>query len=430
MFIRLMLTGIGGILLAGTMPAQAPTKTQDIPSPATYREMNALLGLELWQDEALWDDDAHETAQRLRWPEESRTSYEASYRYYPDADYRVLEARPFSIALYADPDKVSGLSLVFANKGDSIQQIGTNTKDKQSIKAARQSLKNYAKAIKNDTAVIKSRLQQALGKAAQDQIGRGAKTKEQVNRWDWNSHAILLSAPRGEYIRIQIIPVELADVDGMRQRVNDKDFRQILAKRVSTRANGDVIITDIPMVWQGNKGYCVPATWERYLRYVGIPADMYVLALAGETQAGGGTQASAMAAGVSQLAHKYHRNIKAFTRPFNTRNVAKWINKGIPVMWCILADQEFYHQELTERARTRQAATGDNWKEQVKTWEHKAGRLRPDKTRGHMCMIIGYNPDTKEIAISDSWGPDFVERWLTQKEARVISRDIFYVIQW
>ncbi|GDY18595.1 hypothetical protein LBMAG55_19180 [Verrucomicrobiota bacterium] len=52
------------------------------------------------------------------------------------------------------------------------------------------------------------------------------------------------------------------------------------------------------MVNQGPKGYCVPATWERVLRYMGIPADMYVLAMVGQSGAGGGTSLSTLAAGV------------------------------------------------------------------------------------------------------------------------------------
>ena len=61
--------------------------------------------------------------------------------------------------------------------------------------------------------------------------------------------------------------------------------------------NGDVILKDIPMVNQGPKGYCVPATWERAMRYMGVPADMYVLAMAGQSGAGGGTSVVAIANG-------------------------------------------------------------------------------------------------------------------------------------
>ena len=37
------------------------------------------------------------------------------------------------------------------------------------------------------------------------------------------------------------------------------------------------------MVNQGPKGYCVPATFERVLRTMGIESDMYLLAMLGGT---------------------------------------------------------------------------------------------------------------------------------------------------
>lgn len=431
MFKRILPTGIAGLLLSGALAAQTVTKEPPPPPPASYQEMNALLGLELWQDATLWDADAQETCRRLRWPEESRTTYSASYRSYPDAGCRVLACRPFSMALYADPDKVAGVSLIFANKGDSVPLFAEDNKDKQQIKAHRQSIDNCAKMIKDDTALIKARLQSALGDAAKDAMGAGARTKEKVERWDWNGHSILLSAPRGEYVRVQIVPTELADVDGMAQRVSDKQLRELLVQRVVTRANGDVVIADIPMVSQGQKGYCVPATWERYLRYLGIPADMHVLALAGGTAAGGGTSSDAIVAGVAQLVQKYKRAIHTYTQPVNTPDIAKWIDKGFPLMWCITFEPDFYEQELTERAQKRSAETEASWAEQVKVLEKRADHARSAKSIGHhMCLVIGYNPATKEIAISDSWGPAFAERWLTQKEAKVISENRYYVIQW
>ena len=51
----------------------------------------------------------------------------------------------------------------------------------------------------------------------------------------------------------------------------------------------DVIINNIPMVDQGPKGYCAPATVERCMRFMGISADMYLLANIGKTSIGGGT---------------------------------------------------------------------------------------------------------------------------------------------
>ncbi|MEO0416251.1 MAG: hypothetical protein AAF226_14985, partial [Verrucomicrobiota bacterium] len=30
----------------------------------------------------------------------------------------------------------------------------------------------------------------------------------------------------------------------------------------------------------------------------------------------------------------------------------------------------------------------------------------------HICMIIGYNEETQELAVSDSWGPRYELRWV------------------
>ena len=50
---------------------------------------------------------------------------------------------------------------------------------------------------------------------------------------------------------------------------------------------------------------------------------------------------------------------------------------------------------------------------------------------GHQVLIIGYNPDTKEIAWTDPWGRETKERWMTQEEAlRVARSDEYYVITW
>jgi hypothetical protein len=44
-------------------------------------------------------------------------------------------------------------------------------------------------------------------------------------------------------------------------------------------------------------------------------------------------------------------------------------------------------------------------------------------------MITGYNETTGELAISDSYGPGFEERWMTVEEAAAVSQGLFYVIE-
>ncbi len=62
-----------------------------------------------------------------------------------------------------------------------------------------------------------------------------------------------------------------------------------LKARVKRAANGDVLIDSVPMVDQGQKGYCAAAVAERILRYYGRQVDQHEIAQMANTSAEGGT---------------------------------------------------------------------------------------------------------------------------------------------
>lgn len=382
-----------------------------------FSAMNQTFGVPLFADDRLWDDVDGAVAMRLKWPPESKTSRDASFRRYAGANERVLGARPFSMVLYSKAGAPDEISMVFANKGDSAEVRNGRVNP------------DYKKQIAADAKIIEESLAAILGKPKVVQIGQGAKTRETASRWDWNGHAIFLSAPRGEYVAVRILPVERADGEAA-ARVTDADLRTQLAKRVEHRPNGDVILRDIPMVNQGPKGYCVPATWERALRYLGIPADMYVLAMAGQTEAGGGTSVEGMMGGAGEIVRRNGRRMTTTGGRLTTQAVAGYIDKGLPVMWCLFVDKD-QEENVTNRSMQRRGVTDwDAYKEMLKPWRRAAKRTKIDHEAAHMRMIIGYNPNTNEIAISDSWGPQFAERWVTVEEANAVSDGRFTVVNW
>ena len=206
------------------------------------------------------------------------------------------------------------------------------------------------------------------------------------------------------------------------------DMGEKLKARVELRTNGVVILKDIPMVNQGPKGYCVPATWERALRYVGIPADMYVLAMAGQTEAGGGTSLAAMSWGAAEIVARHGRRLTPSGGRITTHVGARVIDNGLPILWTMFAAEDV---EKAISIRTEQRRQVTDWAIYTKTLEpvrRDARRIRPSRDDAHMCMIIGYNSKTGEIAISDSWGPQFAERWITTEEANAIRQNEFMVI--
>ena len=393
---------------------------------ATWKQINEAFGLQLLADELLWNDDDAQAAARMQLPRESRTSNQASFRSYPRESTMVLGTRPYSIALYSEGGAPRYISMAFMNKGDypgfiAAKEMKFRSKF-EADKHWRSLAADFDAALKLEGESIHATLTGLLGEPKRGSFGQSGRMKERVDRWDWNGHAVLLTITPGEYVTLRIMPPGAADAHGKGTgSASDKELGAVLKQRVERRDNGDVVVTDIPMVNQGPKGYCVPATWERYLRYMGIPADMYVLAMAAETGRGGGTSVEAIIEAVTRLVRRNNRQIRSMRPKITVREVARSIDDGLPLMWTMHVVPQL-NDEISRRTASRRAAKdAATWRDSLKSARGAARQLKSAKGYGHVCMIIGYNPVTGEIAISDSWGEAFAERWITVEEADAIS---------
>ncbi len=392
-----------------------------------FEAVNAAIGAPVFADDDLWDDDVEAVASRLRWPEESKTGTDSSYRDYPGESDRFLGARPRSKALYGEGGIASGVSVVFANKGDAV--MSAKKVDTASERRERKGqILDYKRDIQEERKVLRAALTGLFGEPGGDRFGQSRGGGESVLRWDWRGHSFLLAAPRDEYVSLRIVPVSVADSGG-RGRVPDAEMRARLASRVERRPNGDVVLADVPMVSQGPKGYCVPATWERVMRYMGVPADMYVLAMEGDTGAGGGTSMDRLAWAAKAAIIGAGRRMDKPSVKLKAGDVAAWIDRGLPVMWAMFSTDD-YNGAAESRSEVRKTMTNAAaWGEGLKDARKDARKFRPDIKAGHVCAIIGYNKATGELCVTDSWGPEFKERWVTEEEAQAVSQNAFYAIE-
>ena len=380
-------------------PTHATLRSLAATANVTYREINNAFGVPMFRDDSLWDDPVADIADRLGWPVESHTPNVSSYRLYADESYRLLDARPYSLALYGEKEAPQFFSLIFANKGD--------LKGAELDRAMRESGKN-----------ILTRLTETLGTPRNEIFGQGKNLTEKVQRWDWKGHAFLLSNQAGEYTGLKILPSGAADAEGKGLKLRDTEIRAMLGKRVETKANGDVLITQIPMVNQGPKGYCVPATWERYLRFLEIPADMYVLAMAAQTDEGGGTSITHMLDASKNLIMRYGCKLVEVKNETSIANLNRYIDRGIPVMW-VMNSGTNYNKSVDTYTHARAKAGADWGKEQAAAAQTATRTVNDEGS--HICMIIGYNKRFNEFAVSDSWGPHFALRWIPVDAAQIAS---------
>ena len=177
------------------------------------------------------------------------------------------------------------------------------------------------------------------------------------------------------------------------------------------------------MVDQGPKGYCVPATVERILRYYGITQiTMHQLADAGDTKQGGGTLVSHMNRAITPFRHQYDLDMRSCGE-VRVSSLKRYIEQGIPVMWVMYVNPgavQFWNLSRRQRPLARSP----------QEWLKTARKYRfPSGGGSHMCLIVGCNEKTDEIAISNSWGDrEIVPAWIPVRFALRISQKSTYAL--
>ncbi|MGJ8696363.1 MAG: hypothetical protein ACSHYF_08585 [Verrucomicrobiaceae bacterium] len=396
----------------------------------TMEPLNKALGVPLFAKPGrLWNEQASDVATRLKWPAESKTPFTSSYRLYTRPDYMFAGAHPYTVVAYGDDKgRTESFSLIYSNKGDSLSTVGSG-EDHFTDNGETVDRSTLEGAMQYDTKMISEALTKVLGKGEfQRFAGQGSKTVK-VERWDWNGHAFLLTHAKDEYVGLRIVTTDFADDKGRADRISDGDMRIRLKNNVVQKDNGDVYVDNIPMVDQGPKGYCAPATFERAMRHAGVEADMYLLATLA-TSPGGGTYTGKLYDEVAFTTRsKGGRTAREIDLPsLEPKKLKKYIDKGVPVLWQ-MCSLPLYNSTANMRTKVRTKIT--DWSKYASEISAQAEANIPnlqDKGNYHICMIIGYNELTNEIAVSDSWGRHYGIRWIHVDEAEAVSSRSGFVI--
>jgi hypothetical protein len=378
---------------------------------------------------SIWNEPAGDVAKRLKLPLESETPYTSSYRLYPRGKYVIAGVSPKTLVAYGDDEgNTESISIIYSNKGDSLSTVGSGEDHftDSGEKIDRRTLKG---SMEYDTVVIRKTLTKALGEPVQQRmLGQGNKSHA-VDRWDWNGHSFILANVDEEYVGLSVVSTDFADGGGKVSRISDGDMKVRLQGLVAHEDNGDVYIKDIPMVDQGPKGYCAPATFERAMRHAGVAADMYLLATLA-TEGGGGTNTSKL---YDEVAFTTRSKGGRTAREISLKSLApsklkKYIEKGVPVLWQ-MCSLPAYNNIANERSAQR-PKTKDWTSYAAKIAEEASANVDKLTAKGnyHICMIIGYNETTNEVAVSDSWGTRYTIRWIHVDEAEAVSNQNGFVI--
>lgn len=236
---------------------------------------------------------------------------------------------------------------------------------------------------------------------------------------------------RAEFIRLEIAPpAEKKSLLATALATTSTAKRFDPRTQVKKESNGDVIIPTVPMVDQGQKGYCAVATTERVMRYYGVDTDANEIAQIANSDAGRGTNSQEMVEGLKKVQGRLKIRVKPeieadyreFTKLVEDYNRAakRAKAKEMPdpkkflVPWSVYGEMD---AKVLREVKVKDSAGYSKFMRLVSTnidqgvpltWSVQLGIFPepniPQGAGGHMRLIIGYNAKTQELIFSDSWG--------------------------
>lgn len=374
-----------------------------VPSGRAGNGLNDLLGIQLWGSRSLWEDVASDTATRLRLSDQASQNQNGSYfRANLDkaAGLKVLGARVYSIEIYSSNRKVTRVVIGFVNRADLIEELGAEVDEKKANPSAAQFLTSFEMRLAREREAAYAGMTSQLGK----RLGRPAEgTASTVRQWNWEKH--LLTLENAELaLTLRIEPQEKISTAA------PATTTQLKAQKLRSRSNGDVVVTGIPAISQGPRGFCVPASWEKCLRYHGLNLDVYELGEKGGTDFNG-TPFIPFAAKMAPMLEARHFKMQLLKPDaLGLAMVKAYIDQASPLIWCMDARELRY---WVERSRKRSSYLNDEAEGVFKDPYAAVRQPAP-----HAILIVGYNATLKEFALSDSTelGSGEGEIWIKEKE--------------
>ena len=384
-------------------------------------------------EKAVWETSAKDLAAQFpdkelfQWVDSAKTGL----RYSADAglDKMTFSGLPVYEAIFSlKNDKISRIYLSLFNRGD----------------ASRLAKTDYNELLKKLNDALDRLTGRKPGKETLVLIGdkriyaKMWNCKNYECELKWSDNGLAGINFMAEFITLNILP----PAQGAESLKIDQGLtKKVLAGRVKINDAGDHSL-EVPMVDQGNKGYCVAAVAERVLKYYGSKIDQHILAEVTNMPEGGGATLvdieKAAANCASKINVKYSKlyynddmyNFVNFNKMITMYNMeaARAGSKAIAIDKYLVTTegQTVYdlsgitsamNPDLYKKVRLKDGINFKRFQRDVTgninagiplLWAVKLGIIKeeslPQQLGMHMRLITGYNDKEKKIIYSDSWG--------------------------
>ena len=365
------------------------------------------------------------------WNQPAQVSLEGASFSKPDAEHlrtshlALGELTMGEVNITLEADKPASLQAMLYNKGD----------DGLINAEAFNNILNEAKDALTSYTGVKPKLRSG-GK-------RDSAVKLKSWEWKWDKGVIRLEANssgkkknfQAEFIRLNMA----ANAKGLSGGgANDSISKHELRSSITTEEDGTVWLKDVPMVDQGQKGYCMPATLARIFAFYGMDkVDQHTLADLCNSNAGGGTTSQGMEQAMETVCKKfrtkfiiledYVSTLKSVIEPYN--KLAKREDKPTMSLYSDIFGTA--DAKLLRQARAGKNSQISKWMKDIKKsidggspviWLVTVGIYQeeiplPQSRGGHARLIIGYNMKDKTIIYTDSWGAAHARKTMPAADA-------------
>ena len=274
----------------------------------------------------------------------------------------------------------------------------------------------------------------------------------------WDTPSGRWTLRRGESDRPEYLTLALAPPAGsgggtgapssLKSTASTRTDRATQRSRVQDDGEGGKWLA-VPMVDQGDKGYCAAATLERVLRFYGAEVDQHLLADLAGTDAQGGTSSLALKAAIDRTAHVFGVRRKDCASPDplteerarnNYDRAAKKLH--LPTLprprqsgGVRTIDVSGVDERVLQLARSKEKGFRQ-FQRDVKDAIDEGRPLMWGVTLfrggvpagGHMRLVVGYNEAKGVIYFSDSWGTGHEKEAMPYEEAWAITHLLFELV--
>ena len=240
-------------------------------------------------------------------------------------------------------------------------------------------------------------------------------------------------APKGklEFLRLKLMPAsgraELLNLAGIGDTVTTKTKASLSGNVKRDAPSGDVYLAGVPMIDQGQKGYCVSASCARVFNYLGVKCDQDEIAELVKNDATKGTSPSVMYSALRKIDQQYNMRVKVVKLPRGyglkgmrdaevvraqkgdlSKLVQENVAIGTPLLWAV---------ELPLKpVPVRTGLPGVSPQKEIQD---------PQAGGGHMRLIIGYNSKTGDVIFTDSWGAGHEIKRMALPDAEAMTQAVF-----